>query len=117
MLAGTQLEIERHQHSARVHDGVRRDKPLRLVCHYDRRPAAGLQTRILQRARKGKRSLLERGVCKAAVLAIAVRLYQADLVGPALESISKSRAKAGVLAQIKHANVLTKISRINRKGG
>src|SRR5713101_9840229 len=107
MLHRRELVIQRNQHPAAKENRIRRNQPLRLIRHDDRRTIPNLELRVLQSTAKWTRHLLEVGVCKAHLLAVAIRFNQAGFVGPALQRIPQRRAQAGILTEIKHSQFVS----------
>src|SRR6266705_3628635 len=107
MLFGGQFVIERDKHSSDLKDRVRRNQPLRLISHDDGGTVSGTEFRVLKSTRQGRGSLLEVGISETSALAIAVRLDQASLIGPAIEGIAKRSAETCVLFEIEHSVLIS----------
>src|ERR1700690_4664930 len=90
---------------------VRRNQPLRLIRHDDGGALAGIEIRIFESAGQGQSDFLETEIRQPNFLAIAVRLDQAHLGGKAVERIEQGRAKARVLSESEHQQVISSQSR------
>src|SRR5260370_815092 len=82
--------IEGHHSSATIENGIIRDQPFRLIGHDDGRAISGIEVRILERPRQGKRDLFEVGIGEADLLPITLGLNQAALTGEAVQRVAQS---------------------------
>jgi hypothetical protein len=102
LLVRGQFVIERHQHSAAKENRRRRNQPLGLICHDDRRTITGAKSGVLQRARQRFRAFLKFAIGQLEVFSLTVGFYQARFTCKLPQRVSQRRSDGLVLGKIQH---------------